>query len=204
MDYILGKKEKGCIFCRKPKEKKDRTNLLLHRGKLAFVMMNKFPYNNGHLLVAPARHIADFTETSEDEMLELVKLVREAQRALSLTLHPHGFNVGLNFGRCAGAGLPGHMHIHVVPRWNGDTNFMPMLAEVRVLPEHLETMYDRLQPLFDAILSEIPALFQNEVPLDVAFVRGPLETAGLDGLEQARHGQDRADGITEITPHHEV
>ena len=108
-------------------------------------MLNRFPYNNGHLLVAPARHIADFSETSEDEMLELVKLVRETQRALSLAISPHGFNVGLNFGRCAGAGLPGHMHIHVVPRWDGDTNFMSVCSDTKVVSQSLADLLAELK-----------------------------------------------------------
>jgi len=99
--------------------------------------MNRFPYNNGHLLIAPARHIADLDDASDEEMTELMKLVREAQRALSMTINPHGFNVGLNFGRCAGAGLPGHMHIHVVPRWDGDTNFMNVCSDTDVVSQSL-------------------------------------------------------------------
>ena len=115
------------------------------RTARSLVVLNRFPYNNGHLLVAPARHIATFDETSEQEMLELMKLVRESQRALSLAVHPCGFNVGLNFGRCAGAGLPGHMHIHVVPRWDGDTNFMSVCSDTKVISQSLQELLAELK-----------------------------------------------------------
>ena len=122
----------------------DVKNLVLWRTPRSIVVLNRFPYNNGHLLVAPARHIADLGETSEEEMLELFKLVRESQRALSMTLSPHGCNVGLNFGRCAGAGLPGHMHIHVVPRWDGDTNFMSVCSDTKVVSQSLTDLLAEL------------------------------------------------------------
>jgi ATP adenylyltransferase len=133
----IGKSD-DCFLCHDlahPEE--DAENLVLWRTERSLVVLNRFPYNNGHLLIAPARHIATFEETSEDEMLELVKLIRESQRALSLAIRPVGFNVGLNFGRCAGAGLPGHMHIHVVPRWDGDTNFMCVCSDTRVISQSL-------------------------------------------------------------------
>jgi len=145
--YIRGlEKDDECFLCHNlayPED--DERNLVLWRTGRSIVVLNRFPYNNGHLLVAPARHVADFTETSEDEMLELVKLVRESQRALALTVHPHGFNVGLNFGRCAGAGLPGHMHIHVVPRWDGDTNFMSVCSDTKVVSQSLSDLLAELK-----------------------------------------------------------
>jgi ATP adenylyltransferase len=145
--YIRGlEKDDGCFLCHNlahPEE--DERNLVLWRTGQSLVVLNRFPYNNGNLLVAPARHVPDFSETSEDEMLELVKLVREAQRALSLALHPHGFNVGLNFGRCAGAGLPGHMHIHVVPRWDGDTSFMSVCSDTKVVSQSLSDLLAELK-----------------------------------------------------------
>ena len=113
------------------------------------MVLNRFPYNNGHLLIAPARHIATLDETSEEEMLELIKLIRESQRALSLAIRPCGFNVGLNFGRCAGAGLPGHMHIHVVPRWDGDTNFMGVCSDTRVISQSLIDLLAELKRVSD-------------------------------------------------------
>jgi ATP adenylyltransferase len=115
----------------------DAENLVLWRTERSLVVLNRFPYNNGHLLIAPARHIATLDETSEEEMLELMKLIRESQRALSLAIRPMGFNMGLNFGRCAGAGLPGHMHIHVVPRWDGDTNFMGVCSNTKVISQSM-------------------------------------------------------------------
>ena len=133
----IGKSDE-CFLCHDfahPEE--DAENLVLWRTERSLVVLNRFPYNNGHLLIAPARHIATLEETSQNEMLELMKLIREAQRALSLAIRPCGFNVGLNFGRCAGAGLPGHMHIHVVPRWDGDTNFMCVCSDTRVISQSL-------------------------------------------------------------------
>jgi ATP adenylyltransferase len=145
--YIRGiEKTNECFLCHNlahPEE--DEENLVLWRTGGSIVVLNRFPYNNGHLLIAPARHIADLNETSEDEMLELVKLVRETQRALSLAIRPHGFNVGLNFGRCAGAGLPGHLHIHVVPRWDGDTNFMSVCSDTKVVSQSLQELLAELK-----------------------------------------------------------
>ena len=139
-------KTDGCFLCHDfAHPEADAENLVVWRTERSLVVLNRFPYNNGHLLVAPARHIADLDETSEEEMLELVKLVRESQRALSMTVHPHGFNVGLNFGRCAGAGLPGHMHIHVVPRWNGDTNFMSVCGDTDVVSQSLQDLQAELK-----------------------------------------------------------
>jgi len=141
----IGKND-GCFLCHHlahPED--DGENLVLWRTERSIVVLNRFPYNNGHLLIAPVRHIATFEETSEDEMLEMVKLIRETQRALSLTIRPVGFNVGLNFGRCAGAGLPGHMHIHVVPRWDGDTNFMGVCSDTRVISQSLIDLLKELK-----------------------------------------------------------
>ena len=148
--YIQGlSQESDCFLCDYySTPQKDKENLLLWRTEHAFVVFNKFPYNNGHLLIAPVRHIASLDDASDDELLCLMGLVRDCQKALSLIIKPHGFNVGMNFGRCAGAGLPDHMHIHVVPRWNGDTNYMASLNDVRIIPERLEESYARLQPLF--------------------------------------------------------
>ena len=139
-------KTNDCFLCHnyaRPEE--DEENLVLWRTDKSVVVLNRFPYNNGHLLVAPARHVAELGQTSEDEMLELIKLVRESQRALLLAIHPHGFNVGLNFGRCAGAGLPGHMHIHVVPRWDGDTNFMAVCSDTKVISQSLHELLAELK-----------------------------------------------------------
>ena len=145
--YIKGlERTEGCFLCHNlAHPEQDDENLVLWRTERSLVVLNRFPYNNGHLLIAPARHIADWEETSDDEMLELTKLMRESQRALSLTINPHGFNVGLNFGRCAGAGLPGHMHIHVVPRWDGDTNFMNVCSDTDVVSQSLVDLLNELK-----------------------------------------------------------
>jgi ATP adenylyltransferase len=145
--YIRGiDKSDECFLCHdyaRPEE--DEANLVLWRTDRSIVVLNRFPYNNGHLLVAPARHIAELGEASEEEVLEMMKLVRESQGALSQTIHPVGFNVGLNFGRCAGAGVPGHMHIHVVPRWEGDTNFMCVCSDTRVISQSLAELLAELK-----------------------------------------------------------
>lgn len=144
--YIQGlARTDGCFLCdylNHPKN--DRENHVLWRTDHAFVVFNKFPYNNGHLLITPNRHIADLTDASNDELLCLMQLVRDCQKVLSLAIGPHGFNVGMNFGRCAGAGLPGHVHIHVVPRWNGDTNYMHVCSDTDVISQSMTELYDKL------------------------------------------------------------
>jgi ATP adenylyltransferase len=138
----------GCFICRNLRTPdQDDKNLVLWRTDKSLVILNRFPYNNGHLLIAPARHIADLTEADDEEALEMIKLIREAQKALSLAIKPHGFNVGMNFGRCAGAGLPGHLHIHVVPRWNGDTNFMAVCGGTDVISQSLTELLDLLKQI---------------------------------------------------------
>lgn len=123
---------------------KDRENLVLWRTKHAFVVFNKYPYNNGHLLIAPTKHVGDFNSSSDEEMLAIMKLVRQCQHVLQIAVKPHGFNVGMNFGRCAGAGLPEHVHVHVVPRWNGDTNYMHVCSNTDVISQGLTELYDQL------------------------------------------------------------
>jgi ATP adenylyltransferase len=154
MEYILGGKPPGCIFCPPPKLEQDRERLLLYRGRLCLVMMNRYPYNNGHLLVFPARHVPDLDGLSEAEMADLLLSVRSSIAVLREAMSPEGFNVGLNLGRVAGAGIDEHVHFHVVPRWNGDTSMMTVLGEVRVIPEHLLNTYDRLYPLFRRLAAE--------------------------------------------------
>lgn len=126
---------------------KDKENLVLWRNENAVVVFNKFPYNNGHLLVAPTRHVPDFNSATDQEMLEMTKLVRDCQTALTKAVNPHGFNVGMNFGRCAGAGLPDHMHIHIVPRWNGDTNYMHVCSDTDVISQSMTELYDLLKEI---------------------------------------------------------
>ncbi len=126
-----------CVFCRAAGLRKDEPELVVHRGELAFALLNKFPYSSGHLMVAPYRHGTAFDSLEEAEAAELHRLAVEAMAALRAVYAPEGFNVGWNIGRIAGAGIVDHAHVHVVPRWGGDTNFMPVLADVRVVPEHL-------------------------------------------------------------------
>ncbi len=147
--YIQGlDKKNDCFICHDVKTPEDDDkNLVLWRTSLSIVMFNKFPYNNGHLLIAPARHIPDMAQASEQELLEMTKLTRDTQKVLSLAISPHGFNVGMNFGRCAGAGLPGHMHIHVVPRWDGDTNFMHVVSDTDVISQGLKELLGQLKDI---------------------------------------------------------
>ncbi len=149
MDYILSKKEKYCIFCVKPAEKADRDNLILYRDKRVFIMMNKYPYNNGHLMVIPYFHTSSFDGLDADTMSDLMKITRYCVDCLGSAFHPEGFNIGINIGHVAGAGIEEHLHIHVVPRWGGDSNFMAVTGEVRMIPEHILDTYDKLYPIFN-------------------------------------------------------
>ena len=137
-----------CLFCRLLKERDDEKNLVLCRSRLGFVMMNRFPYNNGHVMIAPLRHVADPVKLSPTEGADLVRLMQRSIRILREELRPQGFNIGANLGLPAGAGVAGHLHIHIVPRWSGDVNFMPLLAETKVISEHLAATYCRLRPGF--------------------------------------------------------
>lgn len=151
MEYILGHKQQGCIFCPPAATEGDRERLLLYRGRLSRVMMNRYPYNNGHLLVFPASHVPGLEGLSTEEMADLFLTVRSSIGVLRESMNPDGFNVGINLGRVAGAGVEEHVHFHIVPRWSGDTNMMTVLGDVRVIPEHLLATYDRLRPLFDRL-----------------------------------------------------
>jgi ATP adenylyltransferase len=147
--YIQGlDKSKECFICHNLKRPEDDDkNLVLWRTKQSMVILNRFPYNNGHLLIAPVRHIANLQQANDEELLELVKLTRESQKALSAAIKPHGFNVGMNFGRCGGAGLPDHLHIHIVPRWDGDTNFMSVCSNVDVISQSLSELFEQLKQI---------------------------------------------------------
>jgi ATP adenylyltransferase len=147
MAYIEVPRREGCVFCTKP-EADDREQLILHRGRHCFVIMNLFPYNNGHLMVVPYRHTADLTSLTPEEQAELMGLTQLALRALQEAFGPDGFNLGMNLGHVAGAGIAEHLHQHLVPRWNGDTNFMPVIAETKVLPDALYGSYDKLLEAF--------------------------------------------------------
>ncbi len=148
MEYILSEKEKECIFCL---ALSDEGGLALYKGSLSMVMMNKYPYINGHLLVAPNRHIAGLDDLTLEETADLLRTVKNAIEILKKVMKPDGFNVGLNLGVVAGAGVEQHLHFHIVPRWHGDTNAMTVFAEVRVIPEHLEATYRNLKPHFEAL-----------------------------------------------------
>jgi ATP adenylyltransferase len=138
--------QSSCFICdNQASPHDDDKNLVLWRSGKSLVMLNRFPYNNGHLLIAPSRHIDDLEAATDSEMLEMSKLIRDSQKALSLAIEPHGFNVGMNFGRCAGAGLPGHLHIHLVPRWDGDTNFMPVCSDTGVISQSMSELFELLK-----------------------------------------------------------
>jgi ATP adenylyltransferase len=138
LEYIAGADEEdGCIFCRAADGPDDR-GLVVHRGASAFCLLNRYPYASGHLMVAPYRHVGEFGDLTSDEVLELHRSAASGMGALAETFAPQGYNVGWNLGRIAGAGVVDHAHLHVVPRWAGDTNFMPVLADIKVLPQHLD------------------------------------------------------------------
>ena len=136
--------EDGCFLCRYRDGDNDPTNLVALRGKRSLVVLNRFPYNNGHLLIAPLVHKATLEELDDAELLDIMNQIRKLTSALSRVLSPDGFNIGLNLGQAAGAGLPEHLHWHVVPRWHGDTNFMPVLGDVKLIPQSLEALYELL------------------------------------------------------------
>lgn len=146
--YILGPKPDSCVFCLPPHTEEDAERLILYRGKFNFIVMNKFPYNNGHLLVIPYRHVMEMTALTPEELHELIDLVQKCSGILKQHFHCEGINVGLNLGEAAGAGIREHMHFHLVPRWNGDSSFMAVLDEVRMMPEHLNASYKALLPYF--------------------------------------------------------
>jgi ATP adenylyltransferase len=144
LKYILSEKDEDCIFCYKPKENKDRENLVLLKGEKNLVMLNKYPYNPGHLMVAPYKHVSSLDALDDEELQEHFKLVSRCVEMLREEMNPEGFNIGINLGKVAGAGIEEHIHTHIVPRWNGDTNFMPVFSDIRVVPEALEATFDKL------------------------------------------------------------
>jgi ATP adenylyltransferase len=147
MEYIdsLGGQEQGCFLCHHGGDaQQDRPNLVFWRGRQCFAVLNRFPYTGGHSLVAPYEHLAGLEHLSPATMLEIMRMVRDLQKALAEAVKAQGFNIGMNVGRCAGAGLPGHLHVHIVPRWPGDTNFIGVLSGARVIPTTLEQLYDEI------------------------------------------------------------
>ncbi len=150
MEFVSGAHQpEGCVFCTLPSSrKKNKDNLIFHHGRKAFVILNRYPYSNGHLMVVPYRHLSDFSELTTTEHQEIGSLISRSLKVLKKTLKPQGFNVGLNLGKAAGAGIEQHLHYHVVPRWIGDTNFMPVIGELRVLPEFIFDTYKKLMKNF--------------------------------------------------------
>ncbi len=148
MEYIRMEKPQGCILCEKPKQDNDVENYILYRGDKNFVIMNRYPYNSGHLMIAPYRHIASLEEMTDEELHEHFDIVSRSIRVLRQVFSPGGFNLGINMGKVAGAGMEDHIHTHIVPRWAGDTNFMPVISDVRVVPEALDETYQKLKGKF--------------------------------------------------------
>ena len=153
MRYILGPKPDECVFCLPEGCEEDRERLVVHRGQTAFVVLNKYPYNSGHLLVVPFRHTMGYCDLTKEESAEIFALSQLCVTVLEKASSPQGFNLGFNLGEAAGAGVKGHLHMHVVPRWNGDSSFIAVLGDTRTLPEHLDAAYARLKPVFDALTS---------------------------------------------------
>jgi ATP adenylyltransferase len=152
MVYIdQGGKDGGCIFCAKNLQEQPREALVLTETKHSLVMLNKYPYNNGHLLLAPKRHENKLDDLPQDEHADLQETLRRSVAIVRTVLNPGGINLGMNLGKCAGAGVEDHLHWHLVPRWEGDTNFMPVIGETRVMPQHLLDSYDRLKPHFESL-----------------------------------------------------
>lgn len=148
IDYILGKKPDGCIFCVKPKEDSDESNFILWRSLFNFVIMNIYPYNPGHLMIVPYIHTQTLEDLSDEMSLDFMKTTQKALSALKAAMNPDGFNIGLNLTKCGGAGIEEHVHLHIVPRWEGDTSFITVLSDVRIIPEHLNATYKKLLPHF--------------------------------------------------------
>ena len=158
IEYIRSEKTGACFICDALAASDDRSNLIVSRGQTCCVIINRFPYNGGHLMVAPFRHVAALRDLTDDERLEVMRLTEASMQALENIMQPAGFNVGFNFGQAAGAGLEDHVHQHVVPRWVGDTNFMPVLADVKVVPQALEDLWGQLRP---ALAEAAPGCGEN-------------------------------------------
>jgi len=146
LEYIKNADQNNdtCIFCEKPNQKKDKENLIVHKDEHCFIILNKYPYNNGHLMVVPYEHKSDILDLPDIVLLNIQNVIQKAIKALRSTMDPHGFNIGVNMGRPAGAGIEDHIHYHVVPRWNGDTNYMPVLTNTKVVSEALDQTWEKL------------------------------------------------------------
>ena len=148
MDYIESSKNPGCVFCEKSQSKKDKKNLVLYRGMETFILMNLYPYTNGHLMIAPYLHTSDVNELAEIANKEIMQFAKDCFNILKSKLGAEGFNFGANLGKVAGAGIDQHIHYHIVPRWSGDTNFMPVISDTKVMIEKLNKTWERLKPEF--------------------------------------------------------
>ncbi|HOI45934.1 MAG TPA: HIT domain-containing protein [Candidatus Aminicenantes bacterium] len=155
-DYVRNVyKNKDCVFCKARRRKSDDESYILCRGSHNFIMLNKFPYTTGHLMIIPNRHMADFEKATPAASAEFMDMWKLCLKILRRHYSPHGFNAGMNLGRCAGAGIAEHFHLHVIPRWTGDSNFLPLLSRTRIIVEDLETTYERLKPLFNKNMTRL-------------------------------------------------
>lgn len=145
MKFVSGKKEKKCVFCSKLKSKEDKKNHVLYRGKKAFIILNIYPYSNGHIMVVPNAHTNKIEKLTSEEMCELMELVKMGVHSLDKTYKPQGYNIGMNLGKSAGAGIANHLHIHIVPRWYGDTGFTCVTSDLKVIPDSLDNTYNNLK-----------------------------------------------------------
>lgn len=152
MKYLEAKRSEGCVFCQKIADSDDAKNHILYRGKHACVMLNLYPYTSGHLMIIPYAHAGRLADLPMEAQTEMLALLNKSLEVLQRALSPEGFNIGMNLGRAAGAGIDEHIHVHAVPRWTGDTNFMAIFAETRVVPEWLDDTYRKLKPIFDEVM----------------------------------------------------
>ncbi len=151
--YVLATKPKDCVFCSAARGD-EREMLVVYKAERSFVIMNRHPYNPGHVMVCPKRHVPSTEDLSDEELLEIMRLLNLSMKAIRLSMNPDGFNLGVNLGRVAGAGIADHLHFHVVPRWSGDTSFMPVLADVQIIPEALEESYEKIRRAFESIVQK--------------------------------------------------
>jgi len=155
MEYIGGQKDEGCFLCNFPRKNRDDENLILFRGTNSFIIMNRFPYNPGHIMIAPYKHIDSIDKLDKDEIYEIIDLCNCSVKAIKECMRPDGFNIGMNLGKTAGAGVADHIHLHIVPRWDGDINFMPVLADTKVIPEALEKTYKKLKEAINKAINTV-------------------------------------------------
>ncbi|MBI5191683.1 MAG: HIT domain-containing protein [Nitrospirae bacterium] len=148
LEYILAKKEGGCVFCAAVDEDDDAKNYILHRAERCFVIMNIYPYNNGHMMVIPYEHVEDLESLPDETLAEMTVMTKHCCTVMRDAMNPHGFNIGANVGDAAGAGIKEHLHFHIVPRWHGDTNYMAVIDDCRVMPQHLRESFDQMKPGF--------------------------------------------------------